>query len=193
MSGTDLISSAILLADTRQVEPLQMPVPRARAPVVGRRLKPPPTMRFSGVYWIFASPMRRPAADSLVVRDSPTHYSFTSGRRGFLIMQAHQQLPRAVDPRCCSALEVTVDNQDRDADSILLEARLMTSDVRNAPRYSLGSQPVLRRGASVVRFPIPTAPEITSFDRVVIDFHLRGYRFRRSANLAIESFTFVPR
>lgn len=191
--GTDLIASAILLADTRKVEPLRMPVPRARTSVASRRLKPPPTLRFSGVYWIFATPMMRPAADSLVVRDSPTHYNFTSSGRGFLIMQAHQQLPQAVDPRCCSALEVAVDNQDRDANSISLEARLMTSDVHGAARLSLGAQPVERRGESVVRFTIPGEPAVASFDRVVIDFHLRGYRFRRSANLAIESFTFVPR
>ncbi len=77
--------------------------------------------------------------------------------------------------------------------SIALEVVLTTSEVHPAPRQSLGVQRIDESGESVLRFPIPAHPGITSFDRIVIDFHLGGRRFNRSANVAIRSFSFIPR
>ncbi len=192
-SNADLISGAILLADSRNAGKLTLPTPHGRAGSARPRATPPSALPFSGLYWVLAPPHRRPSASARVYHDSPVSYSFTAGHHGFITMQAHQQLPSAVDPRCCSALEVAIETTDPNPQSVALDVVLTTSEVHQAPRQALGVQRVSGTGESVLRFPIPAHPAIDSFDRIIIDFHLGGQRFNRSANVAIRSFTFVPK
>ncbi|MGJ5818439.1 hypothetical protein [Paludibaculum fermentans] len=192
-SGADLISGAILLADSRNAAKLTIPTPSGRAGSARPRATPPSVLPFSGLYWILSPPHRRPSASARVYHDSPISYSFTAGHHGFITMQAHQQLPAALDPRCCSALDVTVESADPQPQSVALEVLLTISELRKAPRQSLGVQRVDGTGESVLHFPIPARPTIDSFDRIIIDFHLGGRRFNQSANVAIRSFTFVPK
>ncbi|MGC4053974.1 MAG: hypothetical protein QM757_33220 [Paludibaculum sp.] len=193
LSGADLISGAILLADSRNAAKLTLPTPHGRAGSARPQATPPSVLPFSGLYWVLSPPHRRPSASARVYHDSPVSYSFTGGHHSFITMQAHQQLPSAVDPRCCSALDVTVENADPIPNSVDLYVLLTTSELPQAPRLPLGRQRVIGTGEVVLRFPIPPHPAIGSFDRIVIDFVLSGLRFNRSANVAIRSFTFVPK
>lgn len=193
LSGTDLISGAILLADTRAATEITLPPPRGHARFTRRRSAPPPTIPFSGVYWVLASPHSRPTASAKVFHDSPVSYNFTAGLHGFLTMQAHQQLPSPLDPSCCAALELTILNEDPLPHTVALEVVLTTSEMRRAPWQSLGLQAVLIPGQSVLRYPIPARPQIATFDRIIVDYHLLGKRFKRSANVEIVGFAFVPR
>ncbi|MBN9661255.1 MAG: hypothetical protein J0H49_23885 [Acidobacteria bacterium] len=192
-SSADLISGAILLADSRNAAKLTIPTLHGRAGSARPQVTPPSVLPFSGLYWVLSPPHRRPSASARVYHDSPVSYSFTAGHHGFITMQAHQQLPAAVDPRCCSALDVTVENADPIPNSVDLFVLLTTSELAQAPRLPLGRQRVVGKGEVVLRFPIPPHPAIDSFDRIIIDFVLSGYRFNRSANVAIRSFTFVPK
>lgn len=193
LSNADLISGAILLADSRNAAKLTIPTAHGRAGSARPQATPPSVLLFSGLYWVLSPPHRRPSASAKVYHDSPVSYSFTAGHHGFITMQAHQQLPSAVDPRCCSALDVTVENADPIPNSVDLSVLLTTSELPQAPRLPLGRQRVIGKGEVVLRFPIPPHPAIDSFDRIIIDFVLSGYRFNRSANVAIRSFTFVPK
>lgn len=192
-SNADLISGAILLADSRNAAKLTIPTPHGRAGSARPQATPPSVLPFSGLYWVLSPPHRRPSATARVYHDSPVSYSFTAGRHGFITMQAHQQLPSAVDPRCCSALDVTIESTDPMSQSVVLDVVLTTSELHQAPRQSLGLQRVDGPGESVLHFPIPARPTIASFDRIIINYRLGGQRFNRSANVAIRSFTFIPR
>ncbi|MBI4892489.1 MAG: hypothetical protein HY821_17825 [Acidobacteria bacterium] len=192
LTNRDLISGAILLADTRHMKPLVLPAPRRGVATSFRGLARQTVIEFSGVYWIFPLPRRSPSKDSMIVRESPLNYDFTAVDRSLIRMQAHQDLPSAIDPRCCSAVEVEVRTTDRQPDSIALEVQLGMSDLLKAHRQSLGVQRVSKPGTELLRFPIPARLLIDQFDRIIVDFHLSGKRRNRSANLSIERFILIP-
>ena len=188
-----LLSGAILLAETPRHKELVAPVPARRTTAVSHRAKPPAAIEFSGVYWIHPVPWSRPPQGAQVMRTTPITYNFSTVDRTALVMQAHQQLPSPIDPRCCSAVEVVVRNADVQPETISLEVILSTSASPRGPRQKLGILPIAGAGTSVLRFPIPTRPDIQSFDRIVIDYQLAGRRMHRSANAAILRFVLVPR
>lgn len=188
-----LLSGAILLADPARASKLFVPTARRNAVRSARRALPETVIEFSGVYWILISPHTRPPKSAAVMRATPVSYNFTAADRTPLVMQAHQQLPTPIDPRCCSALEVVVRNADRAPGTVALKVELATADLKRANRESLGSRQVPAAEKAVLRFPMPATPAIRRFDRIVVEFELAGRRYHRSANVSIERFVLIPR
>jgi hypothetical protein len=193
LADNNLLAGVILLADTSRGVRLTVPVPRRSAAHRSLRALRATAIEFSGVYWIFTVPQTRPPKSSMIVRATPITYNFTTVDRTPLIMQAHQQLPWPIDLRCCSAVEVTVCNADKQPGTIALEVEFATNDLRKALRQSLGVQQVPKVGTAVLRFSIPERPALVRFDRIIVNFQLGGRRIHRSANVAIERFFLIPR
>lgn len=192
-TSRDLLSGAILLADPSPFARLVAPVPRSSGGRPALRLSDPIVIEFTGVYWILTVPHTRPPRSSFVVRDSPLTYSFTTPDRTPLVMQAHQQLPFPINPRCCSALEVVARNDDPQPGTIALHAFLTVSGPPKAPRLSLGARPLSPGGTALLRFPIPPRPALPAFDRIILNFQLAGRRQHRSAKVSILRFALIPR
>lgn len=194
-SDPQLLSGVVLIAPAPRNTRLPAPAPAAsRSPGNWLPARTPPRREipFTGVYWIFPAGLPQPPASSWIVRDSPLNYRFESVDRTALFMQAVQELPWPVDPRCCRALEVAVTNADRMAGSLALEVWLIAGSGRERRRASLGIQPVARAGRATLRFPMRSGSVPAGFHRIVVDFHLSGRRIHQSAQAAIEQFRFAP-
>lgn len=194
-SDPQLHSGVVLIAPAPRNTRLPAPAPAASRPPgnwLPARTPPRREIPFTGVYWIFPAGLPQPPASSWIVRDSPLNYRFESVDRTALVMQAVQELPWPVDPRCCRALEVAVMNADRIAGSLALEVWLIAGSGRERRRASLGIQPVARAGRAMLRFPMRSGSVPAGFHRIVVDFHLAGRRIHQSAQAAIEQFRLVP-
>jgi hypothetical protein len=67
---------------------------------------------FSGEYWFFEPPHRRPPPASTLRRGSPLKTTFHTISGDPLRMEAHQKLPVPVSFACCRSIDVYVRNQD---------------------------------------------------------------------------------
>lgn len=189
-SNNGLVSGAILRPEKPPHVTLILPV-RAQRPILPR--KPGVTqfsIEFSGEYWIFPYMVRRaPPKSAMIERATPTAFNFTAVDRTALMMQARQKLTAAVDPRCCTAVEIDLRNEDKQPDTISVQVVLAA----NKSRESLGTQVMPATASSHMSFPIPPSPQIAEFDEIDVQFHLAPQRIFRSANVAIDRFVFVRR
>ncbi|MBK9167614.1 MAG: hypothetical protein IPM24_09145 [Bryobacterales bacterium] len=193
MDDRDLHAGAILLVEAPRSVVLTAPVPVQR-PVLASKPRPrTDAIDFSGEYWIFPSPMQRPPENSLIERATPLTYNFTAVDRSPLIMRARQRLDAPVDLRCCSAIDVAVNNGDKQPGTVALGVSLFLSSLPRGPRQRLGPLPLREAGPAVLRYRIPARPVIGEFDEIVVEYDLRSPRIHRSANVAIESFTLIRR
>lgn len=161
----------------------------------------PISFPFSGEYWFFHWPQRRPSKNSMVSSDSPLVYTFTDVYHDPLVMWAWQPLNSPVSAACCSSIDMSVSNADRDPAAFSIELILVDNDpaAEKARTQSLGNQrlgldeapakPVTEK----LSFPLPARPAIREFDEIRIVFHLGVPRMHRSANVAIDRFYLVPR
>jgi hypothetical protein len=182
---------------TRLVAP---PSPGTRG--FGAARTDPLSIPFDGVYWFWRGPSDRPPSNSVVMHGSPSARFFRSTDGDGMSMEARQNLGFAVDPKRYDAIEIFIENADPfpNTVSILLKIRNMT--VPGKPTLSLGMEDVSAPAASIgsgattpqmLRFRIPNAIPIGSFDELTVSYYLKGPRSDRSARIAIERFRLVPR
>jgi len=157
---------------------------------------------FDGVYWFWRGPSDRPPSNSVVMHGTPSARFFRSTDGDGMSMEARQNLGFAVDPKRYGAIEIFIENADPfpNTVSILLKIRNTTGphnrsltlgmeDV-SAPATSIGSGAAT---SQVLRFRIPSAIPIGSFDELTVSYYLKGARSNRSARIAIDRFRLVPR
>jgi len=187
----NMVSGAILLSPTRPRTKVFVP-PRTLVRASGVRQAPPSEIPFTGVYWVLPNPIRRPSKSALVLRETPLDYNFSApGLRG-LSMSAYQELPAPLRADCCSAIELRVRSAEREARQVLLGLALENTAERRVRRQELPMQ-VLPAGPEVtLRFAMPAALPFESFDRLGVDFLVKG-RNSRSANVSVEGFRLVGR
>jgi hypothetical protein len=128
-----------------------------------------------------------------VLRESPAGYNFTAPDRSPLNMQARQRLAAPLDPRCCSAIEVVLRNEDPEPASLGLSLVLHSAECPRGPHLRLGGQRLSAAGPARLRFPLPRRPEVRFVDEIVLEFNLGYPRAHRSARVVIERFVLVPR
>lgn len=193
----DTHSGVILLAETRPRKTIRAPRPRnAAAP---SRLAPVQIGKipFTGEYWFYHHPLRRPPKNSLIETGSPLTFVLTNVDRHALSMVASQPMPREFETGCCSAVEVSLRNADREPNDVGIEVLLYAPEMPDAKsmrrRASLGTQRLGVRAEDTLRFPFPPVLPIETFDEIRVLFHLTGQRRYRSANVAIEGFSLIPR
>ncbi len=200
-SEDNLYSGVILLPEVKPYATLVAPSARRRN-ATPATLSQPLGVPFSGEYWVYYWPRRRPPTSSLMVRGTPVTYNFTSTDHNPLMMEARQNLGTPIDSRCCSRIEVAISIADTLPGTISVELILVDTTGRGSPAISLGDLQVPSVSTATVtesparatlRFHLPPQRVIREFDEFRIVFHLSAPRMYRSANVAIDRFYLVPR
>ncbi len=188
-----LHSAVILLAEPKLKTKITFHDPN-RFRVEKRRLAVP-GIPFSGQYWFFSRPLRTPPQTSLIEKGDPTKVDVAAVEMTTLFMQAHQRLVKPIDMRCCSSIDVTLSGHDAHPETVRIELILLHSSI--AVYYpnnsqSLGTQSLAHpTGDSTYRFAMPTNPPFSSFEEIVIWFHLDRPRTGQAATVLIERFDLI--
>jgi len=160
---------------------------------------------FSGVYWMYRSPFDRPPSTSHVQQGNPLALSFRTTDRAPMFMEAYQKLGRAIDIKCCSAIQIAISNTDRYAGTVALELVLIDTQSPGQPIFSLGTVRVTSgphagswAGSAVpatetLAFAIPAAAPLHQFNVIKVIFHRDSLRLDASARVSIERFLLSPR
>ena len=179
------------------------PLPSMKANPFATRQMNPMSIPFFGVYWLLRPPQPEPSPTAATIRGDPstTTYRSTDGRP--LSMTARQSLGKTFDLRCCSEIRVVVLNGERNPGSITVELRVRDS-VGGKPAISLGEQPLLAHRnyqdaedptpvPETLKYRVNSAAARAKFDELLVVFHLGSPRGHRSARVAVDRFTLVPR
>jgi len=160
---------------------------------------------FSGVYWMYRAPFDRPPPTSHVQQGNPLALSFRTTDRAPMFMEAYQKLGRAIDTKCCSAIQIAISNTDRYPGTIAVELVLIDTQSPSQPTFSLGSVRVRSGpragswtgsavpGTETMDFAIPAASPLHQFDVIKVIFHRDSLRLDTSARVSIERFLLSPR
>jgi hypothetical protein len=163
------------------------------------------TIPFSGVYWMYRSPFDRPPPTSHVQQGNPLALSFRTTDHAPMFMEAYQKLGRAINTKCCSAIQIAISNTDRYPGTIALELVLIDTQSPSQLMFSLGSVRVTsapRAGSwagsavpatETMDFAIPAAAPLHQFDVIKVIFHRDSLRLDASARVSIERFLLSPR
>jgi hypothetical protein len=147
---------------------------------------------FFGVYWLYRAPQQQPPPNSIIERGTPAEHIFRSTDFRPLAMEARQNFGRFLDVSCCRAIQLAIHNEDPQPGTVWLDVFLADSSIALLPAQYLGRQPV-EPSRDLLTFSTSRAPRHVRFDEIRIRYELDGRRARRSANVAIEKFVFVPR
>jgi hypothetical protein len=160
----------------------------------------PLSIPFDGVYWFWRGPSDRPPTNSIIMHGSPSARFFRSTDGDGMSMEARQNLGFMVDPKRYGAIEILIENADPFPNTVSILLKIRDTTVPGKPLLSLGmegvSTPAAATGApatQMLRFRIPSAIAIGSFDELTVSYYLKGARSDRSARIAIERFRLVPR
>ena len=162
----------------------------------------PLSIPFDGVYWFWRGPSDQPPPNSVVMHGSPSARFFRSTDGDGMSMEARQNLGFAVDPRRYGAIEILIENADPFPHTVSILLRIRNTTVPGKPTLTLGMEEVSAPASSIVngtataqvlRFRIPSAIQIGSFDELTVSYYLKGARSDRSARIAIDRFRLLPR
>jgi hypothetical protein len=158
---------------------------------------------FSGEYWMYRWPFARPPKNSILQRGTPSALSFKTTDHRPLQMEARHKLDQSIALNCCSMINLAILNADRFPNTITLELVLIDNERYGPPVISLGRQSVsslpdlhndpIRPVSETLRFAVPGAAPIDSFNELQIIFYRERRRVDQSAKVAIERFILVPR
>lgn len=155
---------------------------------------------FSGEYWIYKPPYRRPPRDSMVREGNARELSYFTSDHRPLRMEAHQRLEHPLSVACCSAIRVAISNADRYSGTVSLELILVggggrqslgTHEVRSHAARALRGQPTVAAG-EFLDFAVPSSGAVKEFSEIEVVFHRAAVREDRSAQVAIERFLLIP-
>jgi len=110
-------------------------------------------------------------------------------------MEAHQNLGKLFDLRCCREIQIEIQNADPYPGTVSMELVLVNTRSGQQGSVSLGFAPVKSDAPTkeTLTFPVPAQSPIRQFDELTIRFPRRRTRIFRSAKIAIERFVLVPR
>jgi hypothetical protein len=195
-SRQGLFAGVVLLTDAKSEPPLiEPPAPRLPS-LIPTKPAQPASIPFTGEYWYFFWPLSRPGEDAIRKSGDPTELTYRAVDHSSLVMQARQPLPQPIDLSCCGAIDLVLRNREAQPDTIYIELALMDSKGGKPREQSLSGKRLPASAATstnqaTLRFDLPGAPEIRSFDEIVVWFHLDESRRVRSANLAIDRFDLI--
>jgi hypothetical protein len=148
-------------------------------------VQPISMLPFSGEYWMYRVPQRRPPPNSFVAKSTPAEQRYHTVDRWPMSMDAIQPLRSPLDVSCCSAIRVWIRNRDLATASL----EMLLIDSSSGQKLSLGA---LATTSEALTFRVP-ASEQQRFDTIKIAFW-RGASFvDKSVKIAIERFEFLPR
>ncbi len=150
--------------------------------------------------WFFRRVYKRPPASSLVEEGDPTSINVTLEDTGEMIMQAQQRIGRSLELGSCRWIDVVLDGEDQQPQSVDIELLLMDSSTKGQEMQTLGAKSMMSPvsistlgGSKVLsfRFSIPRTSEISSFNELLVWFHLRAPRMQKGPTVKIDRFDFI--
>ncbi len=159
---------------------------------------------FSGQYWMFKPPHRRPPPGSYFRRASPITLSFVTTDQKPMSMEALQKLDQSINLGCCRAIQIAITNADLYFGTLALELVLIDTKEPGQPAQSLGQRDVISRPrprrpnfyapqlTEILDFPVLRSGRIRQFDEIQVRFHRTSMRIDRSAKISIDRFILVP-
>ena len=159
---------------------------------------------FSGVYWMYRPPFDHPPRTSRVQQGSPLMLSFRTTDHAAMSMEAYQKLDRAIDLRCCHAIQIAISNTDPYPGTVALELIVIDSHSAGQPMLSLGTVSITSRPRSsssagslvptqeTLEYGIPAVAGLHQFDVIKVIYHRDPVRLERSARISIEGFLLSP-
>ncbi|MBI1354052.1 MAG: hypothetical protein GC160_06880 [Acidobacteria bacterium] len=186
--------SSVILTAEPQAEPSLPSPPRPRPDSF--RVAPADSVAsipFTGEYWFFFRPMRRPDPDALRKPGSPLTLRYRSVDQSGLVMEANQPLDAPLALSCCGAIDLVLLGWETEPSTIGLELVLIDSTHTRNRAVSLGAQALTDpfRPPVRLRFPVPAGASIQQFDQIRVRFLLDDSREERSASLSISRFELV--
>jgi hypothetical protein len=182
--------SGVILKTTKQSH-VALVAPPSRRTSYGRGMLKPMFIPFSGEYWMFYWPRRRPPKSSLLEFGDPNDFKFTAADFSRLSMEARQTISAPIDVESCGSIEVDITSTDPMPGTVFLELILADTRTTQAPRQSLGE--VEARATGKLHFEVPSQSAIQEFDEIAVVYRLQPPRVHRSANISINSFLLIPR
>ena len=192
----------ILLPLTKPEKTIVAPVSN-EAPNTGYKLAKPMVIPFDGVYWYFKAPDKRPQATAHLVKGSSMKAKISSTDAYPLLMDAHQELGVPINLRCCSRIEIAVQNADRRPGAIYLELWLrdkslpgmMGRYVGTAVIPSSEAQQAVVKGPptdETLEFSLPPDLHKGKFDEITVGIRTDPARARDGAQIGIRQFVLYP-
>ena len=210
-SGPEIASSAnpiypgvIIVPEIRKrAVTLVPPLPAMRPGMFDAKQTDPLSIPFWGVYWLLRPPQIQPSASAVTMNGDPSTTTYRSTDRSPMSMTARQDLGKLFSLSCCSEIRVVVWNGERHPESIWVELRIRDT-IAGGPAMTVGEEPLLANRdwklagdptpvLETLRFRVPAGLARKQFDQLVVVFHLSAPREHRSARVAVDRFTFVPR
>jgi hypothetical protein len=182
----------ILLPALKPHTMLVAPVPVTPAKF-GAPLLVPRGIPFSGEYWMFRWPATRPPLGATIRRGSASELSFHTTDGWPMEMEAHQILDPPVDIKCCSEVQLAIQDSDQYPSTVSMELVLIDRELQGPPQ-SLGTVPVAPPppAGQLLSFRIPPITAVRKFDEIKVVYRRATLRADKSARIAIERFVLVP-
>jgi hypothetical protein len=190
--GDGLHTGVVLMTTAKPESQLIAPPSPKRSDSTKPARITPLSIPFTGEYWIFYWPRRRPGSEASRTYGSPLTAAYRSTDNDAFIMEAHQPLAAPIDTGCCRAIDVVFDSRDPQPENVLLELVLVDSSNPESPPRSLGAVALLTTGEGAVRFDTAPAVGLSSFDEILVRYHLEQPRELHSARVAIKRFDLIP-
>jgi hypothetical protein len=187
----------ILWPEVRPITLLVPPLPSGTGRL--KMSRNPLGIPFGGEYWMYRDPSRRPPPSrSYFRRGSPLMGVFQTTDHLPLRMEARHKLEQTINIRCCSEVRLLILNADSHASEVSIELTLLGPKQKLGPELSLGSAGILSHPASTktpaqetVSYVVP--PVSYRFDEFRVVFHRSSNRSDKSALIALDRFTLIPR
>ena len=119
-------------------------------------------------------------------------------------MEAYQKLDRAIDLKCCHAIQIAISNTDPYPGTVALALVVIDSHSAGQPMLSLGTLSITSRPPSstsagnavptqeTLEFGIPPVAGLHQFDVIKVIYHRDRVRLERSARISIKGFVISP-
>ena len=193
---------SIILWPVPQKNQIRPPLP-APSPLLAPGTTKPLVIHFTGPYWYFQPPAKRPDDAAIQAKGTPLEHDIASNNFIPLTMEAHQTLGQSISLTRCREIQVGILNSDNERGAVNL-AVLLSDSASPANQLYLGQQPVASTqpenfaekaapAAETLRFPIPETAKIKHFDQITVMFLPDDAHYDRGPKIAVEEFQLVPR
>jgi hypothetical protein len=149
-------------------------------------------IRFSGEYWMFRWPQRRPPARSFSKRGDPSQISFHTTDGASMEMEAHQRLDPPANPKCCRKIQAGITDTDPYPGTVSLEMILVDSATGATQSLGNAMPDSQTTREQILSYSIPRVTSVRKFDEIKIVFHRDRIRKDKSAKITIERFVLLP-
>lgn len=193
---------SIILWPAPPKEKIAAPLPPGTS-LLDKSAKRPLFLRFTGAYWYFQPPDKRPGVKAHQAQGTPLDVNVHANNSFPLVMEAHQSLSSSILVARFREIDVTIENHEHGPGALTMAVLLANSASPKEPPLYLGQQPVVTSEPSqfpsglaaheTLRFFIPSDASVQKFDEITLLFLPDLGLMRTGPKVAVEDFAIVPR